>query len=229
MALQSCTVQLGMPPGVLCGAVQELHQCLVSLTEEDCLLKLEMLDVAEKDPMAPTPASTPSFPTPDSEEEQVILTPKESCTSEPEEATCLEGGLTLIQGWYPTRPPGFSCLPVTQTHASLGRGIPLGAQLDLHSLGSLQVTISHGPASLQLVLFKPSEPSESSPRIQELWADAMLSLLLMSNSTAPWPLMKDDLLYSSPWMEWNIDSISSLEEGNSWKCHRTVQNMSLTP
>ena len=28
IALQGCMVQLGMPLGVLCGAVQELHQCL---------------------------------------------------------------------------------------------------------------------------------------------------------------------------------------------------------
>ena len=184
MALQSCTVQSGMPLGVLCGAVQELHQCLAPLKEEGCLLKFEMLDVAEKDPMAPTPASAPSFPTPDPEEGQVILTPKESCTLEPEEAACLEGELTLIWGQYPARPPGVAHLLVTQTHASLGKGIPMRAQLDLHSWESLQVTISHGTAagevyyeyqsqvvmqaSLQLALFKPSKQSDSPPRIQEL-------------------------------------------------------------
>ena len=46
--------------------------------------KLEMLDVAEKDPIVPTPASAHSSPTPDPEEEKVIPTPEESCTLEPE-------------------------------------------------------------------------------------------------------------------------------------------------
>ena len=184
MALQSCAVQLGMPPEVLGGVVQELHRCLVPLIEEDCLLKLEMLHVVEKDPMACTPISAPSSPTPDPEKEQGILTPKESCASELEEAACSQGKLTFIWGQYPARPPGSACLLATQTCASLGWGIPLGAQLDLCSLGSLQVSISHGPVarkvhyehqsqvimqvSLQLALFKPSEPSNSPPRIQEL-------------------------------------------------------------
>ena len=54
--------------------------------------------MAKKDPVATTPASAPYFPTQDPEEEQVILTPEESCTSEPEEAACSEGELILIQG-----------------------------------------------------------------------------------------------------------------------------------
>ena len=45
------------------------------------------------------------------------------------------GSLTLLCGWYPSRPLGFTHLPVNPTHASLVRGIPLGVQLDLHSLG----------------------------------------------------------------------------------------------
>ena len=121
--------------GVLCRVVQELCQCLAPLIEEGCLLRLEMLDVAEKDPVAPTPAPAPSSLTPNPEEEQVTLTPNESCTSEPEGAAFLEGELTLVWGQYPTRLPGFACLLVTQTHASLGRGMPLGAQLDLYSPG----------------------------------------------------------------------------------------------
>ena len=91
--------------------VQELHQCLAPLIEEDGLLNLEMLDVSEKDPVAPAPASAPSFPTPDpEEEEQVIQISKESCTSEPEEAAHSEGGLSLIWGRYPAIPPGFAHL-----------------------------------------------------------------------------------------------------------------------
>ena len=66
--------------------------------EEDCLLNLGMLDVEEKDPVAPVSASAPSSSTQDPEEEQAVLIPKESCTSEPEEASCSEGGLTCIWG-----------------------------------------------------------------------------------------------------------------------------------
>ena len=137
--------------------------------------------MAEKDPIAPTSAPVPSSPTPDPEEEEVILTPKESCTSEPEEAAYSEGELTIIWGQYEARPMGFSHSPVTKTCARLGRGIPLGEQPDLHSLGPPQVTISHGPAagevsyeyqsqvvmqaSLKLALFEPSEPPNSPPRI----------------------------------------------------------------
>ena len=43
VALQSCVVQLGMPPGVLCGVVQELCQCLAPLLEGDGLPNLETL------------------------------------------------------------------------------------------------------------------------------------------------------------------------------------------
>ena len=89
------------------------------------LLNLEMLDVAEKDPMAPAPASAPSSPTPDpEEEEQVVQIPKESCTSEPEEAAHLEGGLDLIWGRYPAIPLGFAHLQVNQTHAGLAGVYP---------------------------------------------------------------------------------------------------------
>ena len=91
-------MQLGIPPEVLCGVVQELSQCLAPLLEEGCLLKFEILDVVEKDPIAPTHAATPSCPTPDPEEEKDILTLEESCTSEPEEAAFLEGELTFIWG-----------------------------------------------------------------------------------------------------------------------------------
>ena len=70
-----------------------------------------MLDVVEKDPVAPAPASAPSFPTPDpEEEEQVVQIPEESCISEPGEAAHSVGGLDLIQGRYPARPPEFVCL-----------------------------------------------------------------------------------------------------------------------
>ena len=51
---------IGDAPESLCRAVKELHQCLAPLIEEGCLLKLEMLNVVEKDPVTPTPTSAPS-------------------------------------------------------------------------------------------------------------------------------------------------------------------------
>ena len=208
MALQSCTVQSWKLPGVLCGVMHELWQCLASLIEEDILPNLEMLDVVEKDLMAPAQASAPAFPTPDpEEEEQVVQIPEESCTSEPEEATHLEGGLDHVWDRYPAIPHAFAQSWANQTHAGLVRGIPLGVQLDLCSLGSLQVTICHGPAvgevhyqyqsqvitqaALHLPQFEPSKPSDSPPRIQELWVNTMLFLSLMSDCTAPWPQKND--------------------------------------
>ena len=93
------------------------------------------------------PMSAPTFPTPDPEEEdQVIQIPEESYTSEPEEAAHLEGDLDLVWSRYPAIPPGFAHSWVNQPHGGLVRGIPLGVQLDSHSLGSLQVIISHGLA-----------------------------------------------------------------------------------
>ena len=98
MALYTCAVHSRMPPGVLCGVMQELHQCLAPLIEGESLLNLEMLDVAEKDTVATAPACAPASPTPDpEEEEQVIQIPEQSCASEPEEAACSEGGLDLIE------------------------------------------------------------------------------------------------------------------------------------
>ena len=111
LALQSCAMWSGMPPGMLCGVVQELHQCLALLIEEDGLLNVEMLDAAEKDPVAPVPASAPASPTPDpEEEEQVIQIPEESFASEPEEDAHSEGGLDLVWGRYPAIPLGIACL-----------------------------------------------------------------------------------------------------------------------
>ena len=198
---------------MLCIVVQELHQCLALLIEEDSLLNLEMLDVVEKDPMAPAPASTASYPTPyPKEEKQIIQIPKEPCTSKPEEASHWEGGLDLVQGRYPAIPLGFTHTQVNQTHADLAKGIPLGTQLSLCSLGSLWVTISHGPAVgkmcyeyqsqmitqalLQLPLFEPSKPSDSPPRIQKLCANTTFFLSLMSDPTTPWPQKNCQRLFS---------------------------------
>ena len=63
--LQRCVIHSRMQLGILCGAVQELCRCLTSLIESGDLVNLEMLDVARRDPMAPTskgraPSLTPS-------------------------------------------------------------------------------------------------------------------------------------------------------------------------
>ena len=78
-----------------------------------------MLDVAEKDPMIPAAASSPSSPTTDPEEEQVLI-PKESCAPEPEEAAHSKGGLDIVWGRYLTRPLGFAHSQANQTHVGLG-------------------------------------------------------------------------------------------------------------
>ena len=118
------------------------------------------------------------------EEEQIVQISKEPCTSELEEAAHSEGRLDLIQGRCPAIPLGSAFSQANQTPAGLARYIPLGVQLDLCSLGSLQITISHGPVVgevwyeyqsqvitqvlLQLPQFEPSKPSDCPPRIQEL-------------------------------------------------------------
>ena len=68
-AVQRCIVHSGMPPGVLCRVVQELHECLTSMVQSGNMLHLEMLDVAEKESVAP--ASEGRAPLPISRVEQV--------------------------------------------------------------------------------------------------------------------------------------------------------------
>ena len=52
-ALQRCAICSGTPPGMLCGAVQELCRCLAPLLQRGNLLDLTMLDVAEKNLVTP--------------------------------------------------------------------------------------------------------------------------------------------------------------------------------
>ena len=49
--LKQCAVQLGSPPGILCGTIQDLCRCLVPLIEKDDLIDTSMLEVAEEEPM----------------------------------------------------------------------------------------------------------------------------------------------------------------------------------
>ena len=53
--------------------------------------------------------------------------PREPCTSEPEEAAHLAGGLDYVWERFLSVPLGFAQLHTNQTHAGLARGIPQGA------------------------------------------------------------------------------------------------------
>ena len=102
------------------------------------------------------------------------------------------------------------------------KGYTPRAWLDLCSLGSLQVTISHYPvvrkvwceyqswvitqASLQMPQFDPLEPSDSPPRIQELWVNTMLFLLPTSDSTAP------KLLDPQKWLKMHCEFICACDQ-----------------
>ena len=162
--LQRCTAHSGMPLGVLCGAVQELHECLTSMIQSGDLIDLEMLDVA-KDPVAPSSKGRAPSLMPGAEQPFGVNTPSELSASEPEEAAPQEE-LTLLPRWRPLPTPGFSLLWVDKSD-SLPPGqedwpmnVPWGVQLDFASLGSIQVTSSlsfgsfclHPPCSCQLLL-----------------------------------------------------------------------------
>ena len=124
IAFQAYTVQLGTPQGTMWSSAGALPMSC-PLPEGDGLLNLEMLDIAEKDPVARALAS----PTPEPKEERqiIIQVPKEPCTSEPEEAAHLAGGLDYVWERFLSVPLGFAQLHTNQTHAGLARGIPQGA------------------------------------------------------------------------------------------------------
>ena len=83
-ALQRCTVQSGMPPGMLCGAVQELCRFLTPLLKKGDLLSFTILDVVEKDPIT-LPVLTERVLSPEPREEEPINlpAPNEPPASEP--------------------------------------------------------------------------------------------------------------------------------------------------
>ena len=123
-ALQRCAVCSGMPLGMLCGAVQELHQSITSMIQIGNLPDLEILDVAEKDHVAPTfegraPLLMPRVYPPVS-----VTTPSELSALEPEQAAPPEE-LTLVPRQRPPPPPGFSLpwqMHLTHPHQSRQTG-----------------------------------------------------------------------------------------------------------
>ena len=89
LVLQRCAIWSGMPLGVLCRAVQELHRCLTPVLESGNLLDLTMLDVVEKNPMTPpVPTERASSPEPREEEPIGLPTPAKLPTLEPKEVSC---------------------------------------------------------------------------------------------------------------------------------------------
>ena len=140
-ALQRCNVHSKMPLGVLCRAVQELCKCLTSVIQSGDLVDLEILEVAEKDPVTHTSAwRTPSLI--QRVEPLVSVTvPSELSASDPGEAAPPEE-LTLVLRQSPLLPPcfylswadGSDSLPPEQVDWPLSK--PPGAQLDFASLES---------------------------------------------------------------------------------------------
>ena len=99
-ALQQCTIQSWMPPGMLCRAVQELLRCIALLHEKGDLLDITKLDVVEKDPVTPSipteRASSPEQKSGPLEEEPTALpAPIIQEASEHEGAAC-PGKLALV-------------------------------------------------------------------------------------------------------------------------------------
>ena len=68
-ALQWCATQLRVHLGILCGAAQDLHMCLVPLMERGDLLSLPMLEVMEEKAMMTSPSSVEETRSPDEEPE----------------------------------------------------------------------------------------------------------------------------------------------------------------
>ena len=107
MALQRSTVHSGMLLGMLYRAVQELCRCLVSVIRSGDLVNLEMLDVAKRDPVAPTSKGRALSLMPMVEPPVGGTTPSELTASEPEEATPPEE-LAQVPRPRPLAPHGFT-------------------------------------------------------------------------------------------------------------------------
>ena len=111
------------------------------------LLDLGMLDLVEKDPMAPTSEGRVPSPIPRAEPPIGVTAPSELNTSEPGEAAQPQE-LTLVPRERPLPPPGFSLwwadesAPPPLEQAGWTMQIPWGAWLDFASLESIWVTLT---------------------------------------------------------------------------------------
>ena len=140
MTLQRYTIHSATPPGMLCRAVQECHEYLTSMIESGNLVSLEMLDVAEKDPMVPASPGRAPLPMARAEPPVSVTAPSKPTESEPEEAAPQEE-LSLVPRWRPLTTPGLFphvgrwvwLTPPEQVDWPMN--IPLEAQLDFAFLG----------------------------------------------------------------------------------------------
>ena len=134
-----------MPPVVLCGAVEELCRCLTPLVEWGDLLDLKMLDVAKKDSAAPvcpyrggliirTQSGRANWPTCHWQTIHFGACSLRRSGPFAEKTT----GTPWI---YPFM--GGQVWPIPLEDAASPVSIPLGSQLDLSSLETLQVIVSY--------------------------------------------------------------------------------------
>ena len=235
MVLQRCTVCSGLPPEMLCTAVQELHMCLTSMIESGNLVDLEMLDMAEGDPVTPTSRGRALSTMTRAEPPVGVTAPSQPTTSKPEEAAPPKE-LTLVPRWRPPAPPGLSLSwadesdSPTPEKADWPMSIPLEAQLDFASLGSIQVTILHFAVKgkvhceyqfqtvaltsltqmpLQLAQAKPLDQPDS---MEEFWANEMLFTWPTSDYTTPRLLGSDQECVVSSFM--SMTSTSKHDEAS---------------
>ena len=139
-ALQSCAICCRIPLGVLCGAMQEHHEYLASIIQSGNFLDLGMLNVAEKDSVAPASEDRAPSSIPRAEQPISITASSMPSTSEPGEATQPEE-FTLVPRQRPLPSPGFSHFwandsdqpPLEQAFWPMH--MPWGAQLDFVSFG----------------------------------------------------------------------------------------------
>ena len=154
-ALQQCTTQSGNASRDTVQSSPWALQIPCPSTWEGWLLDITILNVVEKDPVTPLiPRERVSLPEkkPVSQEEEITATQSSNRPDavEPEGTGC-SGELVIVRRWLPPAPPGLYQVmggwvwPTPLEDVDSLISIPMGAQLDLSSLGSLQVVISHNP------------------------------------------------------------------------------------
>ena len=123
---------------VFCRAVQELHECLTSIIQSGDMLDLKKLDVAEKDPTAPTSEGRTQKPMPRVDPPVGVTTPSKLRALEPEEAAPSQE-LTLCQDGdhcHPLDSPSHGQRSLTHPQPEQADwliNVPLGAKLDFAS------------------------------------------------------------------------------------------------
>ena len=113
--LQQCAIQVGAPPDIFCGAVQELHKCLAWVVEEGDLLNMEqeIQEGIRKEPMAATTATR--VPSPKRVPSQMPRVEELTCSTSPDlpsmpepEGAVPPQDLALVPRRWPPPLPRFS-------------------------------------------------------------------------------------------------------------------------